>query len=209
MSHKLSEAERRFLDADPASWERLIELLEQDFTSDTDAKEMKKVLNQAFAHIDRNTKEGLQRQIMKLTRQRVWLGVFPSVLLDSFITEHIKLIKGVQREHLDKLGLAIQRGLRQGRLQKDIAKDIRQMTDMSKRRARLIARSAPLQYSGELTRQHQMNAGINSYRWQTSRDERVRKSHRARENQVYAWDGPGPHPRNEVQCRCDGIPVFG
>ena len=51
------------------------------------------------------------------------------------------------------------------------------MTDMSKRRAMLIARNAPLQYSGALTRHHQKSAGIKQYRWQTSHDERVRALH--------------------------------
>jgi SPP1 gp7 family putative phage head morphogenesis protein len=83
------------------------------------------------------------------------------------------------------------------------------INDMSKRRARLIARSAPLQYSGELTRHHQMSAGIKSYIWQSSRDERVRDSHRRFDGEIFGWDEPGPHPRSEVNCRCDAVPVLG
>jgi SPP1 gp7 family putative phage head morphogenesis protein len=79
---------------------------------------------------------------------------------------------------------------------------------MSKRRAQLIARNATLQYSGARTRHHQTSAGIKKYRWQTSQDERVRNSHRDRNNKVYSWDGPGPHPRSEVNCRCDVVPVL-
>jgi SPP1 gp7 family putative phage head morphogenesis protein len=208
MSHRLSEAAQQLLNAEPSLWEKLLEALERSMASDADPKTIQAVLGEVFSHIDRSTREGLQKQIDRLTGQFIWLGVFPTVLLESFMAEHMKLIKGLHREHLEKVGLAIQRGMRQGRLHKDMAKDIRQMTDMSKRRARLIARSASLQYSGELTRHHQMNAGIKSYRWQTSGDERVRASHHARENKVYSWDGPGPHPRSEVQCRCDAIPVM-
>ena len=109
---------------------------------------------------------------------------------------------------MDKIGLAIKRGIREGRLHKDMAKDIRQMTNMSKRRAQLIARNAPLQYSGALTKHHQIGAGIKQYRWQTSHDERVRASHKSREGKVYSWDDPGPHPRSEVNCRCDAVPLI-
>jgi SPP1 gp7 family putative phage head morphogenesis protein len=79
---------------------------------------------------------------------------------------------------------------------------------ISKRRAQLIARNAPLQYSGALTKHHQISAGITQYRWQTSHDERVRQSHKNREGKVYSWDDPGPHPRSEVNCRCDAVPVM-
>jgi SPP1 gp7 family putative phage head morphogenesis protein len=208
MSHRLSDAEQQLLNTEPSLWEKLLEALERSMASDGDDKTIQTVLGEAFSHIDRSTKDGLQKQIGRLTGQSVWMGVFPSGLLESFMAEHMKLIKGLQREHLDKVSLALQRGIRQGRLHKDMAKDIRQMTDMSKRRARLIARNAPLQYSGELTRHHQMSAGIKSYRWQTSGDERVRKSHNDREKKVYSWDGSGPHPRSEVQCRCDAVPVM-
>jgi SPP1 gp7 family putative phage head morphogenesis protein len=208
MSHRLTDAEQHLLNADPSLWEKLLEVLESSMASEADHKAIQAVLGEAFSHIDRSTKEGLQKQIGRLTGQSVWMGVFPSGLLESFMAEHMKLIKGLQREHLDKINLAIQRGIRQGRLHKDMAKDIRQMTDMSKRRARLIARNAPLQYSGELTRHHQTSAGIKSYRWQTSGDERVRAFHRARDGKVYLWEEPGPHPRSEVQCRCDAVPIL-
>ncbi len=181
-------------------------MIEETLKSNT--KSDQTVLSQAFSHIDRTTREGLQRQMERLTGQALWFGVHSTKLLDIFIDEHIGLIKSVQREHLEKISLAIKRGLREGRLQKDITKDIRQMTHISKRRAQLIARNAPLQYSGALTRHHQMSAGIKKYRWQTSLDERVRSSHRSRNNTIYSWDGPGPHPRSEVNCRCDAMPVL-
>ena len=183
-------------------------MLEDALEKDALAKTDQNVLTQAFSHIDQITRESLQQQIKRLTGQSLWLGIHSTELLDMFVDEHQKLIKAVQREHLDKIGLSLKRGLREGRLQKDIAKDIRHMTDMSKRRSMLIARNAPLQYSGALTRHHQTSAGIKQYRWQTSHDERVRASHRDRDSKVYAWDSAGPHPRSEVNCRCDAVPVL-
>lgn len=205
---KLTEVERRLLESDPALWARVLEMLERSVESDTDLRADQIVLGTVFSLIAKTTVEGLQKQIQRITGQSLWIGRHPSALLDAFVAEHSQLIKSVQREQLDKIRQAIHRGIREGRLQKDIAKDIRQMTDMSKRRGLLIARNTPLQYSGSLTKHHQMSVGIKQYRWQTSRDERVRKSHRDKNGKVYDWDGPGPHPRSEVNCRCDAVPFW-
>ena len=208
MSHKLNDAEQQLLNAEPSLLEKLLDALENEALSDSDQKAIKAILSEAFSYIERSTREGLQKQIERLSRQSLWLGIFPSSLLDSFIAEHLKLIKGLQHEHRDKIGLAIGRGMRQGHLHKEIAKNIRQLTDMSKRRAQLIARSAPLQYSGEITRHYQMSAGITSYVWQSSRDERVRDSHRRYDGEIFNWDSAGPRPRSEVNCRCDAVPIL-
>jgi hypothetical protein len=67
-----------------------------------------RVLNQAFSYIEKSTRQGLDSQVKMLTGQSLWLGVFPKHLVDSFIDEHIKLVKSVEREHLDKIGLSHQ-----------------------------------------------------------------------------------------------------
>jgi len=205
---KLTEVERRLLESDPILWPRVLEMLEHEVASNLNLRADHLVLGQAFSHIERATKEGLQRQIIRLTGQTIWIGQHPTALLDAFIAEHSQLIKSVQREQLDKIRLALNRGIREGRLLKDLTKDIQVHTSLSKYRAQLIARNAPLQYSGALTKHHQTSAGIKSYLWQASQDERVRKSHRARNGKVYHWDGSGPHPRSEVNCRCDAVPVL-
>jgi SPP1 gp7 family putative phage head morphogenesis protein len=207
-SARLNEAEQKLLSSDPSLWGYVIENLEADLISDAKSRSEENVLREGFSYVERTTREGLQKQIERLTGQSLWLRVFPTGLLETFIEEHQKLITSVQREHLEKISLAIKRGLREGRLQKDMAKDIRNLTGMSKRRSQLIARNAPLQYSGALTKHHQMSAGIKKYRWQTSHDERVRDSHIKRDGNIYPWDSPGPHPRSEVNCRCDAVPLL-
>jgi SPP1 gp7 family putative phage head morphogenesis protein len=206
LTTRLTEAEKLLLSADPALWEQLLAALEERVAVDTQT--LHSTLKQAFSHIERSTREGLQKQIKHLSGQSLWLGIHPSALLDSFVDEHQRLIKSIGRDHLDKVGMAIKRGIREGRLQKDLARDIRHVTDTSKKRAQLIARNAPLQFSGALTKHHQTNAGIKKYRWQTSDDERVRSAHREKNNKVYEWSDAGPHPRSEVNCRCDAIPVL-
>ena len=127
LSSKLTDAENQLLSAHPSLWDRVLSRLEGLIESETQAKPDEAVLEQSFGHIERNTKEGLQNQLEKIWGSSLWLGVFPQGLLDSFIEEHQKLIRSVQREHLDKIALAIKRGIREGRLEKDIAKEIRVM----------------------------------------------------------------------------------
>src|SRR5579871_10332 len=185
ISLKLADAEQKLFQANFSQWEQLIALLENLIENSKQAKTDEMVLRNAFSQIERTAKEGLQKQIERLTGQSFWLGVFPSGLLESFVDEHQRLIKSVQRDQLDKIALAIKRGIREGRLVKDIAIDIRNVTDISKHRARLIARNAPLQYSGVLAKHYQTSANITQYRWQTSHDERVRESHRKLDGKVF------------------------
>jgi len=206
LSLKITDAELKLLSADSSQWGKILLALETGIDKAT--KSDRTTLNQAFSQIDQTTRKGLQHQIERLTGQSFWLGIHATELLESFIAEHTKLIKSVQLEYLDKIGFTIDRGIRNGHLQKDIAKNIRHLTSLSKKRAQLIARNAPLQYSGALTRHHQTSSGIKSYRWQTSYDERVRDSHKSRDGKIYDWNAVGPYPRSEVNCRCDAIPIL-
>jgi SPP1 gp7 family putative phage head morphogenesis protein len=205
---KITDIERRLLESDPVLWPRLLEILEREVSSDGHSQSDQIALSLTFSHIERAATEGLQRQMLFLTGKEIWIGSHSADLLYAFIAEHSQLIKSVQREQLDKINLILQRGIREGCLLKDLTKDIHTAGGLSKRRAQLIARNAPLLYSGSLTKHHQQSAGIKQYRWQTSQDKRVRKSHQDRNNKIYDWAGAGPHPRSEVNCRCDAVPLL-
>ncbi len=205
---KLKNAEQRLLEAEPSLWPRILEMIEREVEMGTSIRADQIALEQIFDHIARATKEGLERQMLAISGKSLWIGSHSTKLLDIFVTDTSSLIKSVQREQLEKINFTLKRGIREGRLLEQLSKEVQHATGLSERRARLIARNGVLSYSGDLTRYHQKNAGIKQYRWQTSRDERVRKSHRARNNIVYDWDGPGPYPRSEVCCRCDAIPVL-
>lgn len=206
ISSKLNRAQQLILEAEPLLREKLLTYLEAEIDSH-DSRLDQVILAQAFSFIEKTSREGLQRQIKFLTSKEIWLGKHPTNLLQLFLEEHQKIIKSVQREHLDKIRLAIKRGIREGWLIRDITKEIEQTIGISKKRAKFIARDSVLTYSGAITKQNQMEAGFTKYRWQTSQDERVRDSHVAKNGKAYEWTSPGPHPRSEVNCRCDAIPV--
>jgi SPP1 gp7 family putative phage head morphogenesis protein len=75
---------------------------------------------------------------------------------------------------------------------------------------KLIALDQVQKLNGQLDQMKQQDAGVEGYYWRTSRDERVRASHAAREGNFYTWDSPPPggqHPGQEVMCRCDAEPA--
>lgn len=83
--------------------------------------------------------------------------------------------------------------------------------NVSESRAELIARDQTLKLNGAIAKANQEASGITRYMWSTSKDERVRPTHRALEGQVFAWASPPPvgHPGQDFQCRCVAMPVLG
>lgn len=89
------------------------------------------------------------------------------------------------------------------------------------RRADIIARDQTAKMVSDLNRIRQEQAGITTYSWATSQDERVRPLHRTLDGKVYEWGKPtgaegGAPPGQPVLCRCtaraiidfgDGKPV--
>jgi SPP1 gp7 family putative phage head morphogenesis protein len=90
----------------------------------------------------------------------------------------------------------------------DLADLIRQRAQVGQSRAELIARDQTLKLNGDVTKERQLNAGIGSYTWSTSQDERVRPEHAALEGNIYEWSDPPDvgHPGEDIQCRCVAIP---
>jgi SPP1 gp7 family putative phage head morphogenesis protein len=82
--------------------------------------------------------------------------------------------------------------------------------DVSESRAELIARDQTLKLNGQITQLRQTGAGVSEYIWSTSRDERVRDSHRVLEGQRFSWSSPPEvgHPGEDYQCRCVALPVI-
>lgn len=137
--------------------------------------------------------------------------------MKGFIKENVRLIKSIRDEYFDKVEGIIFRGARSGILTKDIKQEIRQRFAVNEGKAKLIARDQISKFNGSLTKLRQTDLGIQKYRWSTSKDERVRESHRANETRetkygigLYAWNDPPVtgHPGEDFQCRCVAIPII-
>jgi SPP1 gp7 family putative phage head morphogenesis protein len=145
------------------------------------------------------------------------------VISDNDLSDRFDLV--VQRnvrliQHLsDGLYLRVEGSVSQaainGTTAKALSKELTEQFGFTQRRARLIARDQIAKVTSNLNRMRQQQAGIDSYVWSTSLDERVRgnpsgkyshavPSHWAREGKTYRWDDPpsGGHPGDPVNCRC-------
>ena len=72
--------------------------------------------------------------------------------------------------------------------------------------ARLIAEDQINKLNARINMERQLDVGIESFRWRTKGDSRVRQRHRELEGSVWTWKSGGPPgvglPGEPVRCRC-------
>jgi len=154
-------------------------------------------------------------EVLKQLANAITVDVFgaePSVRrqLGVFVQDNVRLIKSIPEHALNDVEGVVLSGIRRGARATDIAKTISDRFDVSRSKATLIARDQIGKFNGELTQLRHQEAGITEYIWRTSRDERVRKTHRERDGNHFAWASPPAdgHPGEPVQCRCTAEPVL-
>ena len=131
--------------------------------------------------------------------------------LSSFAKENVALITKMEQDLLSDVDSTLQRMVKQGESSGAIAKELEKRTNVSKSRARLIARDQVGKLNGHLTELRQTNIGIEKYKWITAGDERVRDSHKRKNGKTFKWSKPPAdtgHPGQDIQCRCYGEPIF-
>lgn len=149
-----------------------------------------------------------------------------SELLEKITSEwyasQSQLINSIVSTYTDKLGTIISNAVQRGSLYKDVYADVKHLYDITDNRAKFIARNEIGNLNAITTKNRQKEAGINCYEWSTSRDERVRESHREKEGNLYYWlrstpgeingrkvyPAPALHPGMDYNCRCVAIPII-
>lgn len=137
-------------------------------------------------------------------------------LLGEWVSTNTSLITSVPLSAYQQMENIIFDGWYQGLRYEEIAKDILHTFDVSRSRARFIARDQISKINGTINRAQQEDAGVTRYMWSTSGDERVRPYHKKLDGKIFSWDDPPvvdangrrAHPSGDYQCRCVAIPVF-
>lgn len=136
-------------------------------------------------------------------------------LLEAVSVRNAALIRDVSTETVEKIAQETMASVLAGEGHQNLRKRIKHVFDVSDSRARLIARDQTSKLNSDLNRFRQKQAGVDSYIWRTSLDERVRPRHQDLEGDVYEWGQPtgaedGLPPGQPVQCRCtaQGVVVF-
>lgn len=137
-----------------------------------------------------------------------------SDLEDEFalaLRRNTALIKNLSDDVMRRVEGATTDAVLNGRSQKALATRLTHEFGVLQSRAKLIARDQTSKAVSDLNRLRQAQVGIGTYIWRTSRDERVRPSHAAKEGNEYRWDKPPAdtgHPGEDVQCRCTAEAVI-
>lgn len=135
--------------------------------------------------------------------------------LDAWVIQNGSLITSMQNDYLQRVQNVVNQGFRTGRTYRDIAKDIREATGITRRRATLIARDQVGSLNAQVTEQRDKDLGITEYIWRNAGDIRVRGNpsglypkskydHWRREGKKYSYDKPPAdgNPGEPIQCRC-------
>ena len=140
----------------------------------------------------------------------------------EIVAENARLISSIPnavREHVNEEILKLEQ---QGERPELISRYVLRMVPrLTKNRAALIARTEVGKASTALTRARSEELDIPGYQWQTSRDSRVRPSHRLMQGVIVLWDdAPSPealahedsrlgkyHAGGAPGCRCDSYPL--
>lgn len=156
-----------------------------------------------------------RREWERVLEQRVPLAPFVrepflAAAIDDFAAANTRAVTKLERDALADIERVVADGFRRGKRANEVARDISARLNIAGDRAKLIARNEIGNLSGQLTKLRQRQAGVTSYRWITSRDERVRPEHQARHGKTFRWDdAPSDgHPGEPINCRCTASPVF-
>lgn len=181
------------------------------------ARRMRSLSNKTRLLTTKEWKKAIGKALGIDIRQDYYLGDFYQQQLEKWVSDNVDLIKSIPKDCLSEMKQVIYEGYVSGRPVTAISKDIQNRFQVSKSKARLIARDQMGKLNADITKHQQTDAGIRKYMWRTSEDSRVRKSHMVLNKEVFSWDDPPVvdkktgrrcHPGEDYQCRCIAIPVF-
>lgn len=136
-------------------------------------------------------------------------------LIDGWVESNLGLITSLQDGALLQVTDIVRRGVTAGIRVEAIRDEIMHAVGVTRSKAALLARDQTLKLHGQMTQERQQGAGVESYTWSTSQDERVRPRHRELNGTEHRWDDPPivdartgrrAHPGGDYQCRCVAIP---
>lgn len=150
------------------------------------------------------------------TKFEPWLNAETNL----FVNQNVSLIKTLPQETFSDIEQMLYRDGRRGLSVTKLKEQIIERFDATDNQSALIARDQVNKFNGSLTELRQTKAGIEEYTWLTSQDGRVRHDHDILNNTIQKWDKPPitvrtgkrsgerNHPGQDIQCRCNAIPVI-
>ena len=130
--------------------------------------------------------------------------------LKLFQNQNTNLITKLGSDQKERIQQILYSNLSQGNSIEKIEEELKKSEEIGENRARLIARDQTNKFNGQLTQLRQQELGITSYIWTTSKDERVRPTHRVLDGKTFTWEKGSKigHPGQEIKCRCIAQPII-
>lgn len=211
--------------------------LKQDADSDDMVQQILELLNEgAIIAAALNEVRRLIGNVDNIVRYNINLSFKSCLAVDVFMhnsalfdkvtgewyASQSQLINSIVSTYTDKLGGIVSNAVQRGSLYKDVVADVKHLYDVTDNRAKFIARNEVGNLNAIITKTRQQEAGVECYEWSTSRDERVRESHRVMDGNLYYWSrstpgeingrkvypAPALHPGMDYNCRCVAIPII-
>lgn len=160
-------------------------------------------------------------------------------VVDEWARTQVTLITKASNDMRDAVARRVRKGVAEGQNNEEVKSLImRDLPGISTRRAAIIARDQTAKLNADLSKGRMEQAGIETYIWSTSMDERVRglpggkysnavPSHYLMEGLICRWDDPTKyrnasgewvarpngapllHPGQDILCRCVALPNWG
>jgi len=141
--------------------------------------------------------------------------------LEAATLQNARLITSIPAQYLEQVSNIVMGNMRTGLRPSAIEAELMDQFGVSKRRAKFIARDQTAKVQGELTKQRQIDAGYQYFKWVDSEDQRVRHRHHEIAQAVtpygvgvYRWtklplsdDGQPIQPGSDYNCRCIAVSV--
>ncbi|AOA58265.1 phage head morphogenesis protein [Acinetobacter larvae] len=156
-------------------------------------------------------------QIAKHTKSIIGVDLTPFYraadiqdVVDRNIAANVSLIKSIPNQYVDKLEALVMHAYQTGQTNEELAQAIKQLGVSTDYRCRLIASDQMGKINGQINQARQVSMGVETYVWQSAKDERVRTDHRNKQGKTFRWNDPpsGGHPGEPIRCRCTALPNY-
>lgn len=115
-------------------------------------------------------------------------------VFQQLLSRNMYYIKSAPLEMAERISKHVAEAQIAGRRPEQIAEELQEMyPEMTKAKAKLIARTESAKASAELVQARAQRLGYNWYVWKTSEDQRVRGSHKHMDKVICSYDDP-PNP---------------
>lgn len=167
----------------------------------------------ALAYVDRKNKRSFGIDVYGNSQQI-------TQYLEGATAQNARLIQSIPENYLSQVSNIVLGNMRAGLRSSEIVEQLTRQFDITKRRAKFIARDQTAKVNGEISKQRQIDAGFEYFKWIDADDSRVRHRHRVIANAeteygtgVYKWsdlplsdDGVKIQPGSDYNCRCIARP---